>query len=103
MKRTLRLGSCSTKYRGKQYDGIISCILQHLGMTEYGKYVVTITESSKGKYRFRSSSRGIWDLYNGAEATEDCFVGGFCYDVFTKIFFELDEDKIYNITVKKVD
>lgn len=102
MKRTIKLSRGLTEYRDKRYRGIISCILKHFKMLERGKYVITITEGSRGKYHFSPYSCGIWHLMDATIAGDDGWIGGFCCDAFTEIFFKPVEDKRYNITVKRV-
>lgn len=107
MRRTIRLDEYSTFYRNLKFSGMITSIQRHFEMEDGNKYIITITEGSK--YRFVKPYKKIFHIIEiskiegqeryGAEAGS---IGGMCIDAFESIFFTLDYNKTYDITVKKV-
>lgn len=109
MRRTITIGNFKTVYRRKEYRPIISSLREYFGMTEVARYAVTITEGSKYRFIPLRCSPDVWhiiDLSEVANEKEDGelagSIGGVCIDVFSRIFFEPDKNKTYDITVKKV-
>ena len=100
MKRTLHLRASSTRYKNLRFSYIIGCIKKHFNAEEDGKYIVTIIEGTKYRFKEWAGTYHLHDTKTDDPMTNDH--GGFCQSAFQRIFFIPDLDKTYDITVKKV-
>lgn len=106
MKRTIEINPRDTVksvgdvfYRGKKVDYLLNAIRTNFKMHDGGKYQITIVEG--GKYSFKihdvEGDNKVYMLYN-----KKTYISYLCKEKFDKVFFAPDENKSYDITVKKV-
>ena len=98
MKRTVTMDHGCLYYRGKEVEYMYSDMRDHFGLkdSETHKYVITITESKTGKYRFAHSGN-MYAVYKGKKCISEV-----CKNHLVRIFFRPLVKKRYNISVRKV-
>jgi len=98
MRRTIEVKNGKAYYGGRKLDDLAPTLKSHfkLRSSRVYKYVITIVEGTEYKFE-----RGDWD-YHVHKADDDKYCGLVCKKHFSKLFFVPDENKRYDITVKKV-
>ncbi len=96
MVRTITIKHNHAYHRNKHLGYIVSDIRELFGLYDDSKYTVTITEGTQ--FEFKPPFFNLrYCLYKNGKA-----VGVICRYQFSKLFFEPDYKKKYDITVKRI-
>ena len=101
MKRTITLRNNIVFYRGKAIDKMVMSIRSYFKLknSKVYKYVVTIVEGTQFSIEIDEEYYSIFK--EGIKSPQN-YAGLVCQEHFDKLFFPFDENKKYDITVKKV-
>jgi len=101
MKRTITVTGAGVYYRNVELGVLVDTIKSSFSMSQSGRYAITIVEG--GNFDFIHSPLHHAHLYYCVTCrSSKKFLGLICKKEFDKLFFVPDENKRYNITVKKV-
>lgn len=102
MEKTIEIRRYWVWYKGKKLGSIVNFLDDRFSLRNSYKfkYRINIVEGGDFTFRAENDDFNIDDFYYLYENTR--YIGLICKDEFNKLFFEPEEDKKYNITVKKV-
>lgn len=99
MIRTIEIERGCVYYRGKRLGDMSVSLSNHFPFPDKGKVKVVIEENENGSYQL--SPDDDFDLLYTL-LKDGYYEGCVCQKAFDNLFFVPDENKRYNITVKKV-